>query len=172
MTRTSRNNPQATQAVNLQLTVQAGPRVDLNIFPLSRPRMRRLILAALPAPCQSAVITLRVVGLAEGRSLNAQFREKDYATNILTFNYSPPPAVHADLVICLPVAQKEARAQKKPVDHHLAHLLVHGVLHACGLDHEIESQAEAMESLEISILRRFRVPNPYSFPRNQPTVAP
>lgn len=168
MTRTSRNN---SQAVNLQLSVQAGPRVNLNTFPLSRPRMRRLILAALPAPCQSALITLRVVGLAEGKSLNAQFCEKDYATNILTFNYSPPPAVQADLVICLPVALREARAQKKRADHHLAHLLVHGVLHACGLDHHVESQAEAMESLEISILRRFRVPNPYSLPESHSIVA-
>jgi probable rRNA maturation factor len=168
MTRTSRSK---AAAPDLQFSLQAGSRMNLDSLPLSRPRMRRLMLAALPASCQSADITLRIVGLSEGKALNTQFRQKNYATNILTFDYSPPPNIHADLVICLPVALKEARAQKKAADHHLAHLLVHGMLHACGLDHDIDAEAQAMEALETSILRRFRIPNPYLLPRGQLTVA-
>jgi probable rRNA maturation factor len=104
---------------------------------------------------------LRLVGQAEGRQLNREFRAKDYATNILTFDYSGPPDLAADLVICLPVVQKEARAQRKTLEAHLLHLVVHGILHACGLDHESDDEADAMEALEARILARFRIADPY-----------
>ncbi len=130
-------------------------------WPLSAPRMRRLIAASLPSNASSAEISLLVAGSRQARNLNRQYRNKDYATNILTFAYQGPPAIKADLVICRAIAAKEAKDEGKPLDHHLAHLLVHGVLHACGLDHETHDDAEAMEALEISILRRFRIPNPY-----------
>ena len=89
------------------------------------------------------------------------FRAKDYATNILTFDYSGPPDLAADLVICLPIVQKEARAQRKTLEAHLLHLVVHGILHACGLDHESDDEADAMEALEARILARFRIADPY-----------
>lgn len=123
--------------------------------------MRRLIAASLPSNCLAAQINLLVAGSRQARRLNQQYRKKDYATNILTFAYEGLPQIKADLVICNAVAAKEARDQRRPLDHHLAHLLVHGVLHACGLDHESNADAEAMEALEIGILRRFRIPNPY-----------
>lgn len=131
-------------------------------WPLSQQRLRRLVLASLPADCQSALITLVVVGNAESQRLNRQFRNKDKPTNILTFAYAHTPQVQSDLVLCMPVARREAREAKKPLDHHLAHLVVHGVLHACGMDHDSNAAADQMEALEAGILRRFRIPNPYS----------
>lgn len=130
-------------------------------WPLTRPRIRRLVLASLPGDCRTADLTVRLVGRREGQSLNNAYRNKNYATNILTFSYEAPPDLRADLVLCLPVIRQEARQQKKSFDHHCAHLLVHGVLHACGLDHEESRAAEAMEALETAILRRFRIADPY-----------
>lgn len=147
---------------SLHLSVGFGKGVDPAHWPLSLPRMRRMALAALSTRCASAAITVMIVGQSEGRRLNGAYRKKDYATNVLTFDYTPPPAILADLVICLPVVSKEARIQKKTLDHHAAHLLVHGTLHACGLDHTNDRDAEQMEALEIEILRRFRIANPYS----------
>jgi probable rRNA maturation factor len=139
----------------LTLSLQGEP------WPISRPRIRRLVLASLDATTQTAVLTLRLVNQREGLALNREFRGQDHATNVLTFPYSTPPALEADLVLCLPVIQREARQQKKSVEHHLMHLIVHGCLHACGLDHEDEREAEAMEALEGQILKRFRISNPY-----------
>lgn len=142
-------------------SVQFGAGVRAQAWPLSEPRMRRMIAASLPAECESADIHLLVAASPQAQTLNHDYRGKDYATNILTFAYQGPPHVRADLMICRPVAAREAKAEGKPLDHHLAHLLIHGVLHACGLDHEEDRQAQAMESLEIAILKRFRIPNPY-----------
>lgn len=130
-------------------------------WPLSRPRIRRLILASLDANTESAVLTLRMVNQGEGRKLNQAYRGQDHATNVLTFAYSQAPALEADLVFCLPVIQREARQQRKTLEHHLMHLIVHGCLHACGLDHEDDLEAESMEALEVQILKRFRISNPY-----------
>jgi probable rRNA maturation factor len=102
------------------------------------------------------------VGLKEGRQLNRDFRSKDYATNVLTFGYASLPVVQADLVLCLPVLVREARAQRKELAAHFAHMLVHGMLHAQGLDHEDPEEAEEMEAMECRILKRFRLPDPYS----------
>lgn len=146
-------------AVHFTFQLEDGRAADA--WPLSKPRMRRLIAASLPSNCVTAQINLLVAGSRQARQLNLQYRNKDYATNILTFAYQSLPQIKADLVICSAVAAKEARDQRRPLDHHLAHLLVHGVLHACGLDHESNTDAEVMEGLEISILKRFRIPNPY-----------
>lgn len=140
---------------DLHLALQGEP------WPLLRPRIRRVLLASLDAATETATLTLRMVGTREARDLNRSFRGKDYATNILTFAYEPPPQLHADLVLCWPVIQREARQQRKTVEHHLIHLLVHGCLHACGLDHEAEEEAEDMEALEAQILKRFRISDPY-----------
>ncbi len=127
-------------------------------MPMTRDRLRRLALAALE---RDASLTVRFVGEAEGRELNRQYRGRDYATNVLTFPYDTPGRLEADIVICVPVVRAEARAQRKRLDDHLAHLLVHGVLHAQGHDHEDEEQARRMEAAEVAILRRFRIADPY-----------
>lgn len=157
-----RGRPAFAQTPSLSLSVQFGKGVDASRWPLSVPRMRRMLLAALSSRCDRAELSVMIVGQAEGRRLNADYRKKDYATNVLTFDYTPPPNVMADLVICLPVVSKEARTQKKAFDHHAAHLLIHGSLHACGFDHLNDRDADQMEALEIEILRRFRIANPYS----------
>lgn len=146
----------------LALSLVLGQGCNPQDWPLSRPRLKRLILASLPADCATATLTIARVGRAEGRRLNREFRNKDYPTNILTFPYAGTPNVQADLVICLPVAKAEARTQRRPLDHHLAHLVVHGTLHACGMDHEDDAEAAQMEALETAVLRRFRIADPYS----------
>lgn len=140
----------------LTLSVQYADRRLADALP--RPDIRRWVKAAQFA---DAELVVRLVNENEGRELNRDYRGKDYATNVLTFDYSGPPELAADIVICLPVIQKEAKAQKKTVDAHLVHMVVHGLLHACGLDHESEEEAEAMEALEVRILSRFRIANPY-----------
>jgi probable rRNA maturation factor len=107
-------------------------------------------------------ITVRIVGADEGRTLNHNYRQKDYATNVLTFDYSQKPVVVADLVLCAPVIAQEARDQRKTLQAHYAHLLVHGTLHAQGWDHETsEADALAMEAREAEILAGLGFKNPY-----------
>ena len=107
-------------------------------------------------------ITVRVVGEAEGRALNLRYRGKDYPTNVLTFDYAQEPVVMADLVLCGPVIAREAREQRKTLQAHYAHLLVHGTLHAQGWDHETgEWDALEMETLEILLLAALGFDNPY-----------
>lgn len=106
-------------------------------------------------------LTLRFVGAAEGRRLNRQYRGKDYATNVLTFDYAHAPVVRADIVLCIPVIRREAREQGKPLRDHLAHLVVHGVLHAQGLQHERAADARKMEAREVGILGALGVADPY-----------
>jgi len=107
-------------------------------------------------------ITVRIVDAEEGRALNRDYRQRDYATNVLTFDYTQEPVVTADLVLCAPVVAQEAKDNKKTLQAHYAHLLVHGTLHAQGWDHETgEEDAEAMEAEEIRILAGLGVKNPY-----------
>ena len=107
-------------------------------------------------------ITVRIVDDQEGQRLNREFRKKDYATNVLTFDYMQSPVVMADLVLCAPVVAKEAREQGKTLQAHYAHLLVHGTLHAQAWDHETsEVDAEAMEAHEIEIMWKVGFKNPY-----------
>ena len=111
----------------------------------------------------SGLVTLRFVNAAEGKKLNLSFRQKDYATNVLTFPYElSKKSVVADIIFCLPVLQKEAKEQSKLLKAHLAHLIVHGCLHAQGHDHEIDREAKKMEALEIQILQKLGFANPYS----------
>ena len=126
---------------------------------LSRSFVTRCIRAALQAPAE---ITVRVVGAEEARALNLEYRQKDYATNVLTFDYSHAPEVHADLVLCADVVQAEAAAQNILLSAHYAHLLVHGTLHAQGFDHEDEAQAVLMEARETVLLAALGFADPYA----------
>jgi probable rRNA maturation factor len=126
---------------------------------LPRHRVARWIRAALGA---RAEITVRIVDADEGRRLNRDFRGKDYATNVLTFDYAREPVILADLVLCAPVVEHEALATGLPLQAHYAHLLVHGALHAQGFDHE-RSAAEAaiMEARESTVLQALGFADPY-----------
>ena len=106
-------------------------------------------------------VAIRLVDEDEGRALNSTYRGKDYATNVLTFPLTETPHLMGDIIICAPVVMAEAAAQNKSLVAHYAHLTVHGVLHLHGYDHEIEAQAELMESLEITILQKLGYANPY-----------
>jgi probable rRNA maturation factor len=106
-------------------------------------------------------ITVRIVDAEEGQTLNREYRKKDYATNVLTFDYTQDPVATADLVLCAPVVAKEAREQKKTLQAHYAHLIVHGSLHAQGWDHELDEDAEVMELRETEIMQRLGFKNPY-----------
>ena len=128
---------------------------------LTRPLLRRWVKAALLAPAQ---ITLRFVDAEEGRVLNRDYRSKDYATNVLTFAYTEDEdseITQADIILCTDVLLREAAEQKKTLEFHAAHLVIHGVLHAQGYDHESEEEADEMEALEIEFLAALGFPNPY-----------
>ena len=139
--------------------------VALHRAALPRHRAVRWIRNALQAPAE---MTVRIVDTEEGRALNLAYRGKDYATNVLTFDYARPPetpVVSADLVLCAPVIEREAAELGKPLAEHYAHLLVHGTLHAQGWDHETSAEdAEAMEALETQIMASLGLPNPYETP--------
>ena len=137
---------------------------------LPRWRLRRWALAALRAgadnlaePPAAAALTLRIVDADEGRELNLGYRGRDYATNVLTFEYGVDPegTLYGDIVLCLPVLEREAAEQGKTLRQHAAHLVVHGVLHALGHDHLDEAEAAEMEALETAILARLGVDDPY-----------
>ena len=114
------------------------------------------------ATSYGGLLTLRFVNTAEGKKLNFSFRKKDYATNVLTFPYElSKNTLAADIIFCLPIIRKEAKEQKKLLKAHLAHLIVHGCLHAQAYDHETKKDAEKMEALELNILSQLGFTNPY-----------
>jgi probable rRNA maturation factor len=146
----------------LNLSLQFGTLADAapHRAALARHKVQRCLRHALDA---DAEITVRIVDAEEGQSLNRDYRHKDYATNVLTFDYATEPVVMADLVLCAPVVAQEAQAQGKSLADHYTHLLVHGALHAQGWDHETsEADAEAMEAREIEILAGLGLKNPYA----------
>ena len=106
-------------------------------------------------------VTIRIVDAQEALKLNSQYRDKDYAANVLTFPLTETPHLMGDIIICSPVVAAEASAQNKDLMAHYAHLTVHGMLHLCGFDHETEPQAELMELIEIQILAKLGYANPY-----------
>lgn len=145
----------------LQLSLQFGKLAQsaLHRAALPRHKVRRWVSHALSA---DAEITVRIVDVEEARALNRDYRHKDYATNVLTFDYARKPLVMADLVLCAPVVAQEALAQDKSLQAHYAHLLVHGALHAQGWDHETsEVDAQAMEAREMEILAALGFDSPY-----------
>ncbi|MBT9504183.1 MAG: rRNA maturation RNase YbeY [Burkholderiaceae bacterium] len=126
---------------------------------LPRHRVVRWIRAALELPGE---LTVRIVGAEEGQALNRDYRQKDYATNVLTFDYSHEPVVVADLVLCAPVVAREAQEMGISIADHYAHLLVHGTLHAQGYDHEVEDEAACMEARETELLLAMGFADPYA----------
>ena len=120
---------------------------------------------ALDKQHKDAEITLRIVDEEEGKLLNKNWRNKDYATNVLSFPAGEiiehAPNFLGDIVICAPVVEREAQEQEKEINAHWAHLIVHGILHLQGYDHEEEEEADKMESLEILILNKIGYTNPY-----------
>jgi len=148
------------QKNKLSLSVQyPDPRLK-DVVP--RTQIRRWVQAALLAPAE---LTIRFVDTEEGQTLNRDYRGKDYATNVLTFAYTEDEdseVTQADIILCTDVLEKEAREQKKALLDHAAHLIVHGVLHAQGYDHEEEEEANEMEALEIEILATLGFDNPYA----------
>ena len=132
---------------------------------ITRAAIRKWIQAALFAPAE---LTIRFVDAAEGRELNKQYRGKDYATNVLTFAYNEGEQLdedaptQADIILCTDVLEKEAAEQNKSVEEHTAHLIVHGVLHAQGYDHEDDDEAAEMEGIETELLAALGYTDPYA----------
>lgn len=132
---------------------------------ITRQKIRRWVQAALLGPAE---LTIRFVDAAEGRALNRDYRDKDYATNVLTFAYNEGEELaddeptRADIILCTDVLEREAGEQQKTVEEHTAHLVVHGVLHAQGYDHENDAEAAEMEQFERDILAALGYPDPYA----------
>jgi probable rRNA maturation factor len=148
---------------NLELDVQyPDTRLEADLTP---ELVERWVRGALLGPAELAI---RFVDAEEGQTLNREYRGKDYATNVLTFAYNEGAEIaddeptQADIVLCTDVLQREADEQKKTVEEHAAHLVVHGVLHAQGFDHESDEEAEEMEQLERDIMEALGYPDPYA----------
>ncbi len=150
-----------TEKNKLSLTVQfADTRMAESV---TRPQIRRWVKAAQLAPAE---LTIRFVDHHEGRHLNNDYRNKDYATNVLTFSYNDSSdendaIVRADIVLCTDIILSEAKEQRRSLENHVAHLIVHGVLHAQGYDHETDDEALEMESFETEILAKLGIADPY-----------
>jgi probable rRNA maturation factor len=142
----------------LRLTIQNA--THSSTIPATR-QFRKWIRAALRA---DACVTVRLVGLRQGRALNRTYRGKDYATNVLTFVLRDTPPFEGDLALCVPVVSREARTQHKRLSAHYAHLTIHAVLHLQGYQHDTEGDAARMEKLETRILKRLGYPDPYATP--------
>jgi len=145
--------------------------IDLDIQNASEfepiPRQEQFALwveAALQGK-DDAELTLRLVDKSESRELNARFRGKDQPTNVLSFPADLPPGIDipllGDIVICAPLVEEEARTQDKPLQEHWAHLVIHGILHLLGYDHQVEQDAIEMERIEIELLASLGIGNPY-----------
>ena len=150
--------PKASKAsLRLSLAVQYATQ-DQHLP--SRDQLRRWIYAALE---RDATITLRIVSAKEGRALNFDYRNKDHATNVLTFVYdgTADGQLSGDIVLCAPVIAREARQQRKELQHHYAHMVTHATLHLQGYDHEIDNDALLMEEREVAVLARMKIANPY-----------
>jgi len=144
-------------SVELRLSLQFADPSHRALLP--RHRVQRWLRASLTRPAQ---LTVRIVGADEGRALNHQFRRRNYATNVLTFGYQVEPMVVADLVLVAPVVEQEAREQGIDLTAHYAHLLVHGALHAQGMDHERVRDARRMEARETAVLQGLGFADPYA----------
>jgi probable rRNA maturation factor len=145
----------------LALSLQFARFADASAHRLALPR-HKVVRWIRHALANAADITVRIVDAPEAQDLNRSYRGKDYATNVLTFDYAMEPLVHADLVLCAPVIAREALEQGKSLQAHYAHLIVHGTLHAQGWDHETsKADARAMEAREVALLNGLGFGSPY-----------
>ena len=141
---------------SLTLSVQAGSAFD------GLPHRTTLCRWARAALLRDARVTVRFVGRAEGRALNARYRGRAYPTNVLTFVYDDVEPLAGDLVLCVPVVRQEAREQGKTFRAHCAHLVIHGMLHLQGFDHQRAAAARRMEARETRLLAGLGYPDPYT----------
>ena len=146
----------ARRSPRLSLVVQFA--VAGQSLPLAA-SVRRWAKAAQERDCN---VTVRLVGAREGQTLNGLYRGKDYPTNVLAFVYDDQSPLTGDIVLCAPVLRQEARAQGKPLLDHCAHLVVHGMLHLQGYEHDTPRAARLMEARETAILGRLGIPDPYA----------
>ena len=153
-----------TSAVRQQRGPQFALSVQYALRAAQLPTEKQFRAWASAALVQDASVTLRIVGAAEGRRLNREFRGKDHATNVLTFAYPEHSPLAGDIVICAPVVRQEAQAQGLDLTAHYAHLVVHGMLHLQGYDHERVAGAQVMEALESEIVTQLGYPDPYAVP--------
>ena len=144
-------------SIELTLSLQFADKRHRDQLP--RHKVARWLKAALES---DAELTVRIVDAEEGQALNRDYRQKDYATNVLTFDYAHEPVVMADLILCAPVVEREAKEQNKDLVAHYAHMLVHGALHAQGWDHIEEDEAQAMEQREREIMAKLGFADPYA----------
>ncbi|MFW9615496.1 rRNA maturation RNase YbeY [Aquabacterium sp.] len=144
-------------SIDLTLSLQFADKRHRDQLP--RHKVARWLKAALESDAELAV---RIVDAEEGQALNRDYRQKDYATNVLTFDYAHEPVVMADLILCAPVVEREAQEQNKDLVAHYAHMLVHGALHAQGWDHIEEDEAQAMEQREREIMAKLGFADPYA----------
>ena len=148
--------------MSLKLTIQNSSNVKT--IPTKK-KFETWVTKALAGHKKNCEITIRIVDVKEITQLNKQYRKKNKPTNIIAFNFYPPPKVKTnllgDLVICAPVVKLEAKSQHKTIVSHWAHLTIHGVLHLLGHDHENATDAKKMEKLEIKFLKELGFKNPY-----------
>lgn len=145
-----------SQRPALTLSLQFADKRHRDLLP--RHTVAKWLRAALES---DAELTVRVVDAPEGQALNRDYRQRDYATNVLTFDYAHEPVVVADLILCAPVIAQEASEQGKTLQAHYAHMLVHGALHAQGHDHIEDDEAQCMEAREREVLKRLGFEDPY-----------
>ncbi len=160
-------NSMAVEAMTLPVPVDMELQVETGVAALpSEQQFQQWAVAAIEAARLPVELVIRIVDEAESQALNHQFRDKDKPTNVLSFPFEPVPGVAlnhlGDLVICAPVVKREAVAQHKLEEAHWAHMVVHGMLHLQGYDHQLESDAVTMESQEIKIMQLLGYPDPYA----------
>ena len=151
-----------TAAPRLRLAVQVAADIEGAPGLPVRSTLRRWTLRALS---RDAMVTVRFVGIAESRRLNRTFRGQDHATNVLTFVYVADPGgvpLNGDVALCVPVLRREACARRKSLRAHCAHLVIHGILHLQGYDHESAKDAKVMETLETRLLASLGYSDPYA----------
>lgn len=146
------NSPRRKLTLSVQYGVKPGDAP-------SRAQIRAWALAALEGDAEA---TVRLVDGDEARELNRDYRNRDYATNVLTFVYEQQPVCQGDLILCAPVVSREAAEQGRTVEAHYAHLVVHGMLHLQGYDHENDADAQAMEAVESHIMKKLGYTDPYA----------
>lgn len=139
--------------------------VSLHEYCPSVEQLQAWVDCVLSDPQQISEVVVRVVDEVESAELNQRYRHKTGPTNILSFPFEAPPGIESDLlgdlVLCAPVIEREALQQGKPIEHHWAHITIHGILHLIGYDHIDEHEAEEMEALEIRLLKTLNIANPY-----------